>query len=388
VYAISALFPLYVHDLFPQQAPKKPIYFFVIIASLLCMAVIVTPQYLYGRLLEVCHVSLLFGFVYAVYSIGSAWKAGNKDARIILIGVLTSFPFILTEILKNSLLYPLNIQFMHLVELGVLVFLLFQVYLLANHYAVSFKKLEMLNQDLERIVEERTTQLKTANTVKDRLLSVMSHDIKSPLNSLRGILTIFNKGAITPEDFKFYAQHIENDLGKTNMLVENILHWTAGQLKGVQIKKEKFNLNGLIDENIKLFQTIASNKQIAIHHDLDQQMEVNTDRNILNLVLRNLLSNAIKFSFENSAIDIHINLTNQMLLIQVKDYGMGMDEKTQQKLFAANGNAFSTVGTGNEKGTGLGLSLCREYLVQAGGQLTLTSKKGEGSIFSILLEMK
>jgi len=382
VYAIVALFPLYVYDLFPEQAPKKPIYFFVGIASLLCLAVVLLPQYYYGQALDVCHVGLLLGFIYAVYSISKAWRAGNKDARIILFGVLASFPFILAEILKNSLFLPFNFQFMHMVELGVLVFLLFQVYLLANHYAQSFRKLETVNIDLERIVEERTSQLKKANTVKDRLLSVMSHDIKSPLNSLRGILTIFNKGAITKEDLKHYTQHIENDLGKTTMLVENILHWTNNQLKGIQVHKEEFLLNKLIEENIQLLQTVAANKKIGIRHNLNQQLIINSDRNILNLVLRNLVSNAIKFSNEGGTIDIHVSLTNQLLLIQVKDQGVGMSESTLQKLFVKNTNV-TTTGTNNEKGTGLGLALCRDYLMKAGGQLLIESKKGEGSTFAI-----
>jgi len=347
---------------------------------------VVLPQYIYGRLLEVCHFTLLIGFIYAVYSISKAWRAGNKDAKVILFGVLASFPFILTEILKNSLLFSFNIKFMYLVELGVLVFLLFQVYLLANHYAQSFRHLEALNQDLERIVEERTGQLRTANTVKDRLLSVVSHDIKSPLNSLRAILQLYNKGTINADEFKKFTQHIENDLGKTNLLVENILHWTANQLKGVQIKKEIFDLNSLIEENKQLFQTVVNNKRIMLNHNTPESLEINADRNILNLVLRNLLSNAIKFSFEGGRIDINVSLTNQLLLIQVKDNGVGMDEDTQQRIMTPQA-ATSTVGTKNEKGTGLGLALSRDYLIKAGGQLMLASKKGEGSVFSILLEV-
>ena len=110
VYAIVALFPLYVYHLFPEHAPKKPIAFFIGISSLLCLAVIITPNYIYGNLLDVCHAGLLLAFIYAVYSISRAWKSGNADAKIILFGVLAAFPFILAEILKNTLLYSINIQ--------------------------------------------------------------------------------------------------------------------------------------------------------------------------------------------------------------------------------------------------------------------------------------
>ncbi len=384
IYAIVAFFPLYVYDLFPTYAPKKPIVAFVGLATIMCLTVLITPQYIYGSLLEICHAALLLTFIYAVYSIGKAWKAGNQDARIILFGVLASFPFILTEILKNSVIYPLNIELTYLVELGVLVFLLFQVYLLANHYAKSYKNLEMLNLNLEKIVTERTSQLTTANTVKDRLLSVMSHDIKSPLNSLRGLLQVYNKGAISMDEFGHFARHIENDLSKTNLLVENILFWTASQLKGLQVKKEKFDFHILIEENVQLFQTISASKKIVFHHNAPMNFMITSDRNILNFVIRNLIANAIKFSFEGGEINIPVLMENRTLSVQVKDQGIGMDEQTLQKLLTPD-RTISVAGTDNEKGTGLGLALCREYLLKIGGQLTVESIAGRGSTFSFTL---
>ena len=386
VYLIVALFPLYVYHLFQEHAPKKPIIFFVGIAALLCLAVIFTPQYTYGKLLDVAHIALLLAFAYAVYSIIRAWRAGNEDARIILFGVLASFPFTLAEILKNTALFPFNINFIYLVEMGLLVFLVFQVYLLANHYAKSYKNLETLNQNLEKIVDERTTELRTANTVKDRLLSVISHDIKSPLNSLQGILQIFNNDAISKDEFSKYAQLIESDLSKTSMLVDNILYWTASQLKGVQVKTEVFDLNLLLEENIQLFQTIASNKKITLTHNAPQKLMIRSDRNILNLVLRNLISNAIKFSFEGGIIEIQVRNAEDSLFIMVRDHGMGMDEFTVQSLLEPE-LTVSKQGTENEKGTGLGLALCREYLEKAGGQLTVESKQGKGSSFNIQLTL-
>jgi signal transduction histidine kinase len=384
VYAIVALFPLYVYHLFIDHAPKKPIYFFVGVSSLLCLMVLFTPQHTYGRLIEICHIGLLLSFIYAMYAIGRAWRAGNQDARIILLGVLASFPFILCEILQNTRLISFNTDFKYLVEIGVLILLLFQVYLLANHYAKSYRNLELLNQNLEKIVEERTGELRTANTVKDRLLSVVSHDIKSPLNSLRGVLQVYNKGAISKDDFSNFAKHIETDLNRTAILVENILYWTASQLKGVKVSKERFDLHYLIEENIQLFQTVAENKKIHLTHDSPKDFIIRYDRHILNLVLRNLIANAIKFSYENSAVRISVHKTDDSLTISVSDEGVGMDEETLKNLFEPEQN-ISTSGTKNEAGTGLGLALCREYLQKANGQLTIQSTKDKGSVFIILI---
>jgi signal transduction histidine kinase len=384
VYAIVALFPLYVYDLFTEYAPKKPIYFFVTVAGLLCMAVAVTPQYMYGRLLDVGHIALVLAFIYAIYSISRAWRADDRDAKVIMLGVLCSFPFILAEMLKNTDLFPVQMQFMYLVELGVLVFLLFQVFLLTNHYANAYKNLEHLNQNLERIVEDRSGQLITANTVKDRLLSVVSHDIKSPLNSLRGVLQVYNKGAITRDEFDNFTKHLENDLSKTSMLVENLLYWTASQLKGIEVRNESFDLYLLVEENTQLFETIASNKNITLKHNAKRNTIVNSDRNIVNLVLRNVLSNAIKFSYEGSVINIFVEVEHGLLRIIVEDQGIGMDEQTIKKLFSPE-LTVSSRGTQNEKGTGLGLALCHDYIEKAGGQLVVESAKGEGSRFIIIL---
>lgn len=387
VYLIVALFPLYVYHLFVDHASKKPLFLLVGISAGLFLAVLFTPQYTYGKLLEIAHVGLLLGFIYAVYSISRAWRGGNKDARVIMFGVLASFPFILAEILKNSQFLPFNVGFMYLVEIGVLVFLLFQVYLLANHYAIAYRNLETMNLNLEKAIDERTKQLVKADTVKNRLLSVISHDVKSPLNSLRGVLNIYNKGAITKDEFGQLTLQIENDLGKTTMLVENILHWTASQLKGVSLKMEKFDLYNLVEGNIRLFDTFSVRKKISIHHNVLPGTEITSDQNILNLVLRNLLSNALKFSFERGKITINFKPSHDRLEFSVRDEGTGMDPDKLSSLFSPATN-FSTSGTDNEQGTGLGLGLCRDYVQKAGGNLEVESTVGKGTTFKVTLPRK
>jgi signal transduction histidine kinase len=382
-----ALFPLYVYHLFFEHAPKKPLYGLLGISAGIFLPVLFTPQYVYGQLLEVAHLGLLLSFIYAVYSITKAWRGGNKDARVILFGVLSSFPFILAEILKNSQLLPFNIGFMYLVEIGVLVFLLFQVYLLANHYANAYRNLEAMNQNLEKAIDERTKQLVTTNTVKDRLLSVISHDVKSPLNSLRGVLNIYNKGAISKDEFGQLTLQIENDLGKTSMLVENILHWTASQLKGVSLKMETFDLYVLVEDNIRLFDTFSVRKKISIHHNVLPQTKVTSDRNILNLVLRNLLSNALKFSFERGKVTIGVKIDHDWLELSVQDEGTGMDSDKLNSLLSPKFTV-SAAGTDNEQGTGLGLALCRDYVQKAGGNLSVESTIGKGTTFKVTLPVQ
>ncbi len=387
VYSIIAFFPLYISTLFEKEAPRWPVLFFIAVASLFCFTVLVTPQYVYGQLLEVSHLMFILTFLFAIYSVGMAWRNGNSDARIIFFGVLVAFPFILTEILKNSLLFSLAIQFLYWVELGVLVFLLFQIYLLANHYATSYKTLEVMNQGLEKIVHDRTNQLMTLNRVKDRLLSIVTHDIKSPLNSLRGTLTIFNQGHITAEEFRVSSKVIEENLNQTGLLIENILNWTASQLNGSKIHFERLNLRETVDENILPLQSIAGNKEICIKNQVDADHTILFDHDILNLTLRNLFSNAIKFSFDRGEIIISGEQTSGAYLIRVTDFGMGMNQQVLSSLRNSK-SVRSETGTSNEKGTGLGLSLCREYLAAVDAKLEIDSVAGYGSTFSISIPKK
>jgi two-component system sensor histidine kinase ChiS len=377
VYSTLMLFPLYVYHLFEQYAPRKPLWFFGAVTLVLCVAVLATPQHVYGNLLDAYNVAIILAFIYALYSITKAWRGDNPDAKIIFFGVVAAFPFILAELMRNSPTMPQNIKMLYWAEMGVLIFLLFQVYMLANHYALAY-------QNLEKMVQERTTQLTSANAVKNRLLSIMSHDIKSPLISLRGILAIYNKGAVTKEEFSEYTKQIESDLNKTSILMENILFWTASQLKGVQVKLEKVNLHTAIEENISLVETMAIKKVLQFEHNALPETWVSTDKNILNLALRNLLSNAIKFSNEGGKISVLVSKTTDALQITVNDEGVGIDEETME---AMNSHNFleSTTGTFNERGTGMGLSLSRYYLQKAGGTLEVESQKGRGSTFTISL---
>lgn len=387
IYLIVAIFPLYIHHLFRGSSSKIIVGLFCVVAMFLFITVLLTPQYVYGLMLEVCHIALLLSFVYAFYTIAHAWRHGNLNARIIFFGVIASFPFIILEILKNSMFVNLNVPFAYLVELGVLVFLLFQVYILARHYSKSFKSLEVMNRELEAEVIERTSELVESNDIKDRLLSVISHDVKSPLNSLQGLISIYRAQAITREEFEKFMDTLEGNLGTTNALVENILYWTASQRSGEDVKSEQVDIEQIVNESIGHVQGIARQKGLEITHDVPGNLELITDRGILHFTLRNLISNAIKFSHPGGNIHIYTKQSEDQLLLTVQDSGIGMSKEQIKHLFDAD-LAQSTVGTKSEKGTGLGLGLCRKYLHKIGAEISVSSETGKGSRFSIILQNK
>ncbi len=377
VYGIVALFPLYVSSVFPTVSKKKIDRIFIALASALCAVVILTPHYIYGLLLDVAHIGLLAGFAYAVWVISNGLKQEIQDARILLTGVLAAFPFILLEIIKNTSFLNVQLPFTYLVEFGVLTFLLFQVYVLGNHYAKAF-------HSLEKLVDERTLELSQANKIKDKLLSIISHDIKGPFNSLRGIVNLFNQGFIKREEIGPVMKKVESQMGITSLLIENVLLWVRSQMAGVTISVEPVLLGNLVNEHLSLYETTAAEKKIQLVNEIHDELSVNADKHVLSLVLRNLISNAIKYSFEDGKIRISADKTDGHVSLSVSDNGTGMSESTLTRLLQQEALA-SELGTGNEIGTGLGLMVSREYLQKMGSELTVESMLGKGSTFRISL---
>jgi signal transduction histidine kinase len=378
VYAIVGLFPLYVSSVFPTVSNRKIDWMFVALTSVLCIIVVITPHYVYGLLLDVCHFGLLAGFAYAVTVISRGLTQKIQDAKVLLTGVLAAFPFILLEIIKNTSFLTLYIPFNYLVEFGVLTFLLFQVYVLGNHYAKAY-------QSLEKLVDDRTLELSQANKIKDKLLSIISHDIKSPFNSLRGVISLFNRGLLTGEELGPVMKKIEGQMGITNLLIENVLLWVRSQMAGVSITLEPMFLCNLVKEHLSIYESAAAAKKIHLVNDVDDELCVQADKHILSLVLRNLISNAIKYSFENGKITISADRVNGHVSLSISDQGKGMSESTVKRLSLTEEILTSDPGTANELGTGLGLMVSREYLQQMGSELVVESALGKGSTFSITL---
>lgn len=384
VYAIVAFFPLYVASLFPEQVKKNFLRALVALAAVLCLVVLITPLYFYGRLLDVAHAGLLGGFVFSFWVIFKAWANGNTDARIIFWGVAASFPFVFAEILKNSFLRA-EVPFdLYLVELGVLVFLLFQVYMLSNHFSNSYTQLEVYSHSLENSVRQRTEELSKSNEIKDKLLSIVAHDLRSPLHSLKGILNVYKVGAVTKDEMDPFVARIEDELDRNNILVDNILFWATDQMQGEGINVEALDVHSLTEEHIMLFGTLASRKNIKLVNAVTPRTLALADKSILGMVLRNLISNAIKFTNENGTVVIADQKETGQVILSIEDSGVGMSEEQVNALFTTK-LMKSARGTANEKGAGIGLSLCSDYVKKMGGSLWVESILGKGSKFYVSL---
>ena len=242
----------------------------------------------------------------------------------------------------------------------------------------------------KRLILSKTEELQRTIAGRDKLYSVIAHDLRSPMGSIKMVLNMlilnlpFEKIGAEMYELLTMANQTTEDVFS---LLDNLLKWTKSQIGKLNVVYQDVDLVEVTDGVIEIFSMVASLKKIRIHEMKPEKMMVNADIDMLKTVVRNLLSNAIKFSKENSEILVKMEEVNGMAVVSVQDHGCGISEEGQKKLLHADTH-FSTFGTNNEEGSGLGLLLCKDFVVKNGGKLWFTSKEGEGSIFSFSIPVK
>ena len=242
----------------------------------------------------------------------------------------------------------------------------------------------------KRLILSKTEELQRTIAGRDKLYSVIAHDLRSPMGSIKMVLNMLilnlpseKIGAEMYELLTMANQTTEDVFS----LLDNLLKWTKSQIGKLNVVYQDVDLVEVTDGVIEIFSMVASLKKIRIHEMKPEKMMVNADIDMLKTVVRNLLSNAIKFSKENSEVLVKMEEVDGMAVVSVQDYGCGISEEGQKKLLYTDTH-FSTFGTNNEEGSGLGLLLCKDFVVKNGGKLGFTSKEGEGSIFSFSIPVK
>lgn len=251
------------------------------------------------------------------------------------------------------------------------------------------EQLSELNINLEKIVEQRTLELKELNATKDRFFSIIAHDLKNPFNTLIGFSELLkdNFDSFDTDQIKNYITIIFETSRSSYSLLENLLNWSRSQTGRLELTPERISVKQLVGEVLDVCRNPAEKKNIVIHNAIDPEAEVYADYNTTSTVLRNLISNAIKFTHNQGEIYIECFYKDDFVIVSVKDNGVGIPSKNMDKLFRIDGN-FSTKGTENESGTGLGLILCREFIVKNGGDIWVESLPGNGSTFYFSLPKK
>ena len=236
-------------------------------------------------------------------------------------------------------------------------------------------------------VEKLARDLKNDNLLKNRMFSIIGHDLRSPLSAIKLQLDFILRGIINPRDDDFIDNTVHNLNATTDEafnLLDNLLGWAKSESGVLSIIKEELDVNQLVGQNIRLQQMSAQTKNITISTAIPENALVYADMNMTKTVLRNLLSNAIKFTPKNGFIEISTEPSSSKWKISIKDSGRGINDEDLKKILNTKEH-FSKEGTENEAGTGLGLALCIDFIEKNNSKLSVESELGKGSTFSFYL---
>ncbi len=294
---------------------------------------------------------------------------------------------------KDNLLQEENSNKQQLSLLTLSIILLISIFvglfLMRNHKKLVVFNALILSKNNEvsaqrEQLETQAEKLQKANELKNKLFSIISHDLRSPLNTLQGVLELISVGAFEPEEMTEIYANINKQLKALQDTLANLLQWAKSQMNNDVINPELFDIHIVITEKQELLQATASTKEITIHNKVPKNTQVYADINQIRLVLRNLIANAIKFTRRGGEITIEATQKEATIEISVKDNGVGMSEETCNKLFKIETH-FSSTGVEGERGNGLGLLLVKDCIEKSGGTISVQSELNVGTVFIINL---
>ncbi|WP_169315235.1 tetratricopeptide repeat-containing sensor histidine kinase [Bernardetia litoralis] len=230
------------------------------------------------------------------------------------------------------------------------------------------------------IVEKQRDKLEVSNGVKDKLFSIISHDLRTPFTSVNGYLTLIRYGALTLEEVTTLAAEVKISVDHHLETLNNVLEWSKAQMQGLSPKPEKIVLNEIAQNQQKFFKSLAESKEIEIINKININTKAFADPNQIDVILRNLVGNALKFTPKEGKITVFSVIKDDSVVVSVTDTGIGMSKENLNKLFK-EGKHFTTQGTNNEAGTGLGLLLCKDFVEANGGKINVESQLGKGTSF-------
>ncbi len=272
-----------------------------------------------------------------------------------------------------------------LAALAIVSTFLILIYLKRNSNIKYTQELEEKNLKIELQNEaflEQTKHLENVNNVKDKLFSIVSHDLKDSLSSINGFIDLLKDGSLSREEFDNLIPELSENANNASLLLYNLLNWSKSQMQSLEPKPTLFDVQEVFEEKVRLVEQRMENKGIElIDHSLRDFAYA--DRSMFEIVVQNLLANALKFCKRGDTITISNHISNGSCIISIADTGIGISKQNIEKLFKSN--SFTTVGTNNEKGTGLGLSICKELVELNNGKIWVESTVNVGTTFYVQL---
>jgi two-component system sensor histidine kinase/response regulator len=298
--------------------------------------------------------------------------------------------FFLSVILKRYIYQLEQINYVaYLMNQGLaIIYIFYGLYLIKTENTAYNNALQETNIEMQRQahqLQQQAAELDQLNSLKNKLFSVISHDLKAPMYALRNLFENIQSQDMPAEEIKSLIPDVKQDLNYTVNLMENLLQWAKSQMQSHAVKPQTVDLYAMIDNVVHTLHLPAEAKKIKIANKTTESVFAWADYDMIHLVIRNLLSNAIKFTPPGGQITIGASEQNSFTEVYVQDTGNGISQKDLKKI--NNHEFYTTNGTAHEQGTGLGLMLCKEFLAKNDGHLRIESETGKGSVFSFTLPL-
>jgi two-component system, sensor histidine kinase and response regulator len=255
--------------------------------------------------------------------------------------------------------------------------LLFVIALTLVALFVFYQKKNRSNRELK----EKTVELENVNKDKDKLLSILAHDLRNPLSSLQGVVYLIQEGALNNEDMDKVLAEIDHRLQHGITILTNYLQWAQNQKEGIEAGLRPVNVKEIVDETLNEIRHSAVKKSVTVEVHVDDELTMLADQNMMQVILRNLISNSIKYVNEGGAVVVMAQAENQKIVLSVSDTGVGIPEEKKKDIF--NSFSYTRIGTSGETGTGLGLSICKDFVEKQGGSISFESEGGKGTAFFV-----
>src|SRR5260221_7051482 len=282
------------------------------------------------------------------------------------------------ELGRSRMMYYLSIA-------GVLLLINWAVFLVRSN--VQKQRINQLLETRNQEIVKQNQQLADLNAVKNQLLSIISHDLRSPIVTLRGFIDLIRGDGLSTEQIRYFSAQMEESLTSTTSLLDNLLFWAKTQMEGLKANAKSFDLLPVLEQNRRLIANRANKKKITVLTEkTDDPVLVYADEVMVDIVIRNLVDNAIKFCREGDTISLSSAYVPEGAAVTIKDTGKGIAIEAQAKIFTSI--SYTTTGTSHQRGTGLGLSLCKELIENNNGKIVFESKPGKGTSFTFILPKK
>lgn len=236
------------------------------------------------------------------------------------------------------------------------------------------------------VLEKQSKELKAINETKNKLFSILGHDLRGPVGQVKSVVDLMLAGHLEKNEFEELIHALKNDVDSVNFTLNNTLQWSMSQMEGFKVVPISFDLKVIVEQSINLLDSALKSKNLTLFNQTEPKIEVFADPNLIEVVIRNILNNAVKFSNAGDAITIFSDTDPDWVYLCILDQGVGMGEDQIQSILTESYSLTkSSPGTQKEKGSGLGLQLAKEFIRKNNGDLIIESQLGHGTKFCVKL---